>query len=141
MKTKNSRLNLIKEYIKQGQVRTQEELLKYLQSQGFKVTQATVSRDIADIGLTKNGAGYYVLAQDEELRSIFKTMVVDVSKSGNIVLVKTLAAAAQTVARYIDSAEIQGIMGSVAGDDTIFLLIVDDMDSCIVLDKLRDYKS
>lgn len=138
---KRDRLNLIKEYVRYSKVRTQEELLKYLQVQGYDVTQATISRDIADMGLTKNRAGYYALVTDEELRTIFKTLVTAVNHSANIVLVKTLPASAQTVARFLDSADVHGILGSVAGDDTIFLLIAENVPSRAVVKKLLDLKN
>lgn len=142
MKTKSkvNRLNSIKEFVKVSQVRTQEELVKYLQMQGFVVTQATVSRDISELGLTKNSAGIYVLAQDEELKSVFKTLVKQVNSSANIVLVKTVPGAAQTVARFIDNASILGILGSVAGDDTIFLLVNENVPARVVVKKLLAFK-
>lgn len=139
-KTKSDRLNLIKQYIKQANVRTQEQILKYLQVQGYEVTQATVSRDIAELSLKKNNAGYYVLAEDEELRTIFRTLVVQVTSSANIVLVKTVGGAAQTVARFVDSAAIHGILGSVAGDDTIFLLVAENVPSRAVVNKMLALK-
>lgn len=138
---KSRRLELVRQHIKQVKIKTQEQILRFLQIQGFDVTQATVSRDIADLGLTKNKNGFYVLAKDEELRSIFKTLVTDISYSGNIVLVKTIEAAAQTVAKFVDSANINGIMGSVAGDDTIFFLVMENIPSRVVVKKLQELKT
>ncbi|TET52658.1 MAG: ArgR family transcriptional regulator [Actinobacteria bacterium] len=142
MKTssKQERINLIKEFIKHKEVRTQEELLNYLESQGLQVTQATVSRDVSEVGLQKKGTGYYVLAEEIELKSIFKTLVKKINSSMNIVLVSTVAGAAQTVARYIDSAKISGVLGSVAGDDTIFLLVSENVPARAVVKKLKAFK-
>jgi transcriptional regulator of arginine metabolism len=137
---KESRHNLIKKYIKHSKVRSQEELVKHLQLSGFAVTQATISRDIADLGLIKTKGGFYALAEDEELKSIFQTLVKEVKYSGNMVVVNTLPAAAQTVARYIDSASVSEVLGSVAGDDAIFLLITEDVSAKKVADKLLGYK-
>ena len=137
---KEKRLNLIKDFIKAKKVRTQEELVNFLQDEGYNVTQATVSRDITDIGLQKSASGHYVLAQEEELRTILKTLVKTVNYSGNIVLVNTLPAAGQTVASYIDKAKITGVLGSVAGDDTIFLLIAENKEANAVVNELQALK-
>ncbi|HDZ86430.1 MAG TPA: ArgR family transcriptional regulator [Actinobacteria bacterium] len=104
------------------------------------MTQATVSRDVADIGLKKNSAGNYVLAQEEELKTILKTLVKKVTYSANIVLINTLPAAGQTVASYLDKAKLDGVMGSVAGDDTIFLLVAEDHDAETITIELRALK-
>ena len=142
MKTKSraNRLSLIKNYIQENNIRTQEELVNYLEHESFEVTQATVSRDITDIGLKKNGEGFYVLAEEEELKTIFKTLVKRVSSSGNIVVVTTMPGAGQTVASYIDSSPITEVLGSVDGDDTIFLLVAENESSKTIANKLMAFK-
>jgi len=139
-KTKVDRHNLIREYIKGSKVRSQEELVDYLQEKGFAVTQATVSRDIAELSLVKNGDGFYVMAEDEELKNIFQSLVKTVKYSGNIVVINTLPAAAQTVARYIDKAAISGVLGSVAGDDTIFVLIAENVSNKAMVKNFQELK-
>jgi len=139
-KTKENRHNLIRDYIKGSKVRSQEELVSHLQKKGFAVTQATVSRDIAELGLVKSGAGFYALAEDEELNNIFQSLVKTVKYSGNIVVINTMPAAAQTVARYIDKAAVSGIMGSVAGDDTIFVLIAESVSNKAIVKKFQELK-
>ncbi len=138
--SKEQRLDLIRDFIKENKVRTQEELVVFLQSRGYNMTQATVSRDVADIGLKKNSAGNYVLAQEEELKTILKTLVKKVTYSANIVLINTLPAAGQTVASYLDKSKLDGVMGSVAGDDTIFLLVAEDHDAETITIELRALK-
>lgn len=139
-KNKIDRHNLIKEHIRASKIRSQEELVIYLKKRGFKVTQATISRDIGDLGLVKDEAGFYVLAEEAQLKNIFQTLVKEVRHSGNIVVINTLPASAQTVARYIDSASILSVLATVAGDDTIFLLIDEKIASKKVAKDLLGYK-
>lgn len=121
MKSKEERQNLIKELVESNKVKTQTGLVKSLQKKGFKVTQATVSRDIKEMGLVRDSFGYKS-AEEKQLEDVFR-WVKEIKLSGNLAIILTNPGAAQTVALSIDKADIEGIIGSVAGDDTIFLAL------------------
>ena len=120
--------------IRDGAVHSQEELQHRLQRRGIDVAQPTLSRDLKDLGLAKSAAGYVVpgveaLAADGELRArreerlerALREWVLGVATAGNLVVLKTPPAAAHPVARALDEAALEGVVGTIAGDDTIFL--------------------
>lgn len=124
---------IIMDIIAQQRVGTQEELCEILRKRGFHVTQATVSRDIKELKLVKiaDSSGYRYALPDgtgnrsslERMQRIFKDTVVACDASENIVVIKTLPGAAQSVASVIDSCENNEILGTVAGDDTILVVV------------------
>lgn len=130
---KNARQEKIIELIDKNIVETQEELSELLRESGFRVTQATVSRDIRELKLVKavssNGTSRYSHVKETHDRkaSIQKNLLAaSVSKvdfAGNITVVKTIAGMAQGAAAAIDAMHFDGIVGSVAGDDTIIVVM------------------
>jgi transcriptional regulator of arginine metabolism len=139
MSDKAERHELIKKLIEEENVKTQEELVKRLKENGFKVTQATVSRDVNEIGLVRDDSGYKS-AEEKALEDVFR-WVNDIKKTGsNLIVTLTEPGTAQTVALAIDKANINGIIGSVAGDDTIFLAVEEDRAQNIMglLENLKD---
>ncbi|MGF7185802.1 transcriptional regulator of arginine metabolism [Desulfitispora alkaliphila] len=132
---KQKRQRNILDIIEEKAVETQDELTQELCNRGIIVTQATVSRDIKEMGLVKvpkGGDKYcYALPNDKSLSSadqrrlerLFKDSVIDLNYSENIILVKTYPGAAPSVASALDYSDISEIIGSVAGDDTILLVI------------------
>ena len=125
----NRRLRIL-ELIKKFSVGKQEQLVDLLNAEGFNVTQATVSRDINELGLKKvkeNGVFRYVQTTrnydsgDDKTASIFKQTVNSVVANGNLVIIKTLAGSANAVCAIIDSFELEGVFGTIAGDDCIFV--------------------
>lgn len=131
---KTNRHHKIIEIIQRKPVETQEDLAEALKSEGFKVTQATVSRDIKELRLVKIASGnnrYRYAVADEKLvtgnhfkkRRLFKDSVVNIDASENIIVVKTSPGAAQAVGLIIDNEGLDEIIGSVAGDDTILVII------------------
>ncbi len=130
---KYQRQSKILEIIEKKEVETQEELTEFLKNSGFMVTQATVSRDIKELRLVKamckNGKYCYSTVHHQEtiisdrFKKLFKDAVLSVDSAGNTIVLKTLAGAANAAAAAIDSLDIEGIVGSLAGDDTIFVLI------------------
>ena len=127
MARRNARIDLIREFVRSGRIRTQSELVDLLAERGLEVTQATVSRDIAEMGLQKReGGGYYVLPEDIFVRRMVKELVSEVVPAQNLVVVKASSGAAQGVAAALDGAELEGIIGSIAGDDTIMLITADN---------------
>ena len=131
---KARRQKKIQELITNEHIRTQEELVSRLIQEGFNVTQATVSRDIKEMGLVKiagsNDEYRYALQGEmnyagnhERLKRLWKDVVVSVDSSENIIAVKTIPGNAQALASLIDNSGIKEIIGTVAGDDTIFVLV------------------
>ncbi len=119
--------------ISNRRISTQEELCQILKDSGYDVTQATVSRDVKELQLIKipDSQGYYyalpdnspILNSHERMRRLFKDSVISIDYSENIVVIKTLPGAAQSIASLIDSAELENVLGTVAGDDTIFIVV------------------
>ncbi len=143
---KISRQSKIIELIHRYNVETQEELSALLKEAGYKVTQATISRDIRDLRLTKvteNGISKYkVLNQAdndlsqkyiETLRNGFIFM--DIAQ--NIIVIKTVSGMAMAVAASIDSMDIPGIVGCIAGDDTIMCVVRSEEETPSVMDNLN----
>ena len=133
MKTKQNRQGLILDIISENTVETQEQLIEKLAEAGYPVTQATISRDIRELRLTKVACGFgvykYVVSTQEshshsaKYLNILKETVTSVDHAGNIVVVKTYAGMAQAAAAALDSMGWTEIIGSIAGDDTIMLVV------------------
>ena len=130
---KTQRHSTILSIIGQENIETQEDLIKRLHEEGFNVTQATVSRDIRELKLTKvmgnEGRYRYIVPGGKDssgqyvYSSALTASIVSVDSSMNLVVIRTYPGMAQAVAAGIDSMEQPGFMGSVAGDDTIFLAV------------------
>lgn len=126
---KSSRQEKILELINNNDIYTQEELISLLKNEGFDVTQATISRDIRELRLIKNTADGGKYKSDikiegnlkENLFNLIVTYVLSVETAMNLVVIKTNAGMAQAVCANIDSMDNSDIIGTVAGDDTIFL--------------------
>jgi len=140
MRKRQERQEAIRRIVRGERVRTQRALVDRLKEAGFDCTQATVSRDITEMGLRKLPEGVYVLAEDLHLQRMVRDLVKDVGRSGNLVLVKAQSGTAPGVAAALDAAELDGILGSVSGDDTI-LVVMDNEDAgekiVETLDKFR----
>lgn len=127
-KKRNGRQDAIREIVRNENVRTQRMLVDELKTFGFDCTQATVSRDIADMGLRKLPEGVYVLAEDLHLQRMVSELVVEVVRTGNLVLVKAQPGTASGIAAAIDAAELPAVLGSLAGNDTILVVARTDDD-------------
>lgn len=144
---KYSRHSKILDIIENYEVETQEELSFYLKNAGFNVTQATVSRDIKELRLikvlTKNGKYKYSTIKQQEsgiserFIKLFKDSVLSIDSSGNIIVIKTLIGAANAACAAIDAIDSKDIIGTIAGDDTLFLLVKDGMDVNEVIEKFK----
>lgn len=148
MKTK--RQTKILELIRENNIETQSDLLEKLKVEGFKVTQATVSRDIKEMRLIKvlgNDGVYKYSAEtipqsDEKSHSyLFVTAVISVEYSRNIVVIKTKTGMAQAVCAYLDSRSRLGVLGSIAGDDTIFVVTRTDSVSVSLVADIKKLMS
>lgn len=122
MKRRNNRQDAIREIVRDKSIRTQRVLVQELEAAGFTCTQATVSRDIADMGLCKLPEGIYVLAEDLHLQRMVSELVNDVARSENLVLVKAQPGTAPGIAAAIDAADLPYVVGSIAGNDTILVV-------------------
>lgn len=127
-KQRNQRQNAIREIVRDKGIRTQRELADELRALGLDCTQATVSRDIADMGLEKLPEGIYVLAEDLYLQRMVSELVQSVVRTGNLVLIKARPGTAPGVADAIDAAELSHAVGSIAGDDTVLVITRTDRD-------------
>lgn len=125
-KKRNGRQDAIREIVRNKDVRTQRMLVEELKASGFDCTQATVSRDIADMGLRKLPEGVYVLAEDLHLQRMVSELVIDVLRANNLVLVKAQPGTASGIAAAIDAAELSDVLGSLAGNDTILVIAKSD---------------
>lgn len=128
------RQNKIIEIIKKYEVETQEMLAKLLEDSGFKVTQATISRDIKELQLIKSqtadGKYKYFVGDTIENKpindrfiKIFRETVQSINSSGNIIVLKTLSGCGNAAGEAIDNLNLKNIIGSLAGDNTLFLVI------------------
>lgn len=121
-KKRNGRQDAIRDIVRNKDVRTQRMLVDELKACGFDCTQATVSRDIADMGLRKLPEGVYVLAEDLHFQRMVSELVVDVQRTENLVLVKAQPGTASGIAAAVDAAELPDVLGSLAGNDTILVI-------------------
>ena len=143
---KKNRHGKIVELIEAYNIETQDELAEKLKAAGFQVTQATVSRDIRELKLSKVPTGdgkqkYVILRQDDShlgdkyirvLRDGFMSM----DMAQNILVIKTVAGMAMAVAAAVDAMKFKEIVGSIAGDDTIMMAVRTVEDTHIVMDKI-----
>ena len=144
---KLSRQTKIVEIIRKYNVETQEELVEYLQNAGFIVTQATISRDIKELRLTKipteDGRFKYAFHQgddtvkNEKFVRVFRDAFVSMEKAQNILVIKTVSGMAMAAATALDSLEIEGMVGCIAGDDTIMVAVRTTDDTVRLMDKIH----
>jgi transcriptional regulator of arginine metabolism len=114
--------------IEEGDISNQAELVTQLRQQGYDVTQATVSRDLGAMGVLKHGGHYRFrrpLHADTHLQHTLNEYVWTFACSGNLVVLKTPPGAAPVVGAAIDAAQLEGVLGTVAGDDTVLLISAD----------------
>lgn len=135
------------ELINHNEIETQEALAEALRKEGYLVTQATVSRDIKDLGLIKvmtanKGYKYAQPASTEQKNSgkmlnLFRDSVVSIDFAGNLIVIKTIAGGANTAAGLVDKLNFTEVIGCVAGDDAILVVIKDANKVTDIVDKLK----
>lgn len=133
MKDRSARLRVIRRLIKNDRIESQESLLSRLEGEGFTLTQATLSRDLKllKVGKVSDGSrSVYALPDEDTHRESLKNYLRDIKRgwismdfSGNIAVVSTLAGHANSVAFALDRMEIPEVLGTVAGDDTVILVL------------------
>ena len=144
---KLERHSKIVELIGKYEIETQDELAEHLNQAGFRVTQATVSRDIRELKLTKmqgeNGKQRYVVMHsqgnfsDKYIR-LLRDGFLSMDMAQNILVLKTVSGMAMAVAAAVDAMKFKEIVGSIAGDDTIMMAVRSVEDTRIVMDKIRE---
>lgn len=144
---KIERQSKILQLINESDIETQEELAKRLFENGLIVTQATISRDIRDLKLTKvtteNGRQKYVVLPDKESNlsekfiRVFRDGFVSMDRSESIIVIKTLTGMAMAVAAAIDAMSFKDVVGCIAGDDTIFCAVRSEANTVNVMEKLN----
>ena len=134
---KRVRQGAVRDIVASRPVRTQQDLAAALAERGFRTTQATVSRDVAELGLVKEvreGVAVYALpprprepeaTAEERLRGLLRDLPVEVRESGNLLIVRTLPGSAHAIAATLDRMRWNEVAGSIAGDDTVFIACPD----------------
>ncbi len=135
---KKARQQAIADVVQTRRLRTQRELVAALQDKGFRVTQATVSRDITEMGLVKvrvDGALVYALPSaeaavelggEQRLSQLLRDLPIEVRRSGTMLVIRAVPGTAHAIAAAIDRAQWKGVLGTIAGDDTLFVACTDD---------------
>lgn len=141
---KKERLARIKELVLEYDITTQDKLVEILNKDGYNVTQATVSRDIKKLGLVKSfegGVNKYVLKKHSDTSDhslILKNTILTVKSAQNLVIIKCKAGMANAVCVYIDALELHGLVGTLAGDDTIFIAASDSISAEQIRENIVD---
>ena len=148
---KHTRLEVVKMIVSSQELSTQEELLRELERSGFPSTQATLSRDLRQLriakGLNEEGQQVYMLPEQRRYQRVSDTHMtvqqlnrrgtLSVKFSGNMAVLRTPPGHASHVAYDIDNAQLQEVLGTVAGDDTIFIVLAEDADKQMFLNRLN----
>ena len=151
MKIKNSRMEALKMLISSNELGSQEEVLQALKREGFKITQATLSRDLKQLKVAKaasmNGKYVYVLPNETMYKRVHKPLsaiemtrtpgFISINYSGNIGVIKTRPGYASSIAYNIDNSSIPEILGTIAGDDTIFIVMKEGSHQDTLTDTLN----
>jgi transcriptional regulator of arginine metabolism len=134
---KQLRQRAIRDLVEQRPIRTQQELAAALRERGFRTTQATISRDVAELGLIKagrSGTQAYAIpprlreadtSGEDRIRTLLRDMPVEVREAGTMLVLKTLPGSAHPLAAALDRARWTEVVGSLAGDDTVFVAFAD----------------
>ncbi len=145
MSGKKARQARILELVREKALTSQQELARHLRMQGLRATQSTLSRDIREIGLVKARGSYQVSPQslvvpEERLvRRTFRDLLVKVACSGNIVMVKTPPGNGHSMGAVLDAAQWPEVLGTVAGDDTVFMLLKNVRSGSRVIRRIEEY--
>lgn len=128
MAQKRDRQELIKDLLSRNEISNQEQLQDLLATEGVATTQATLSRDLRDIGAMKGPNGYSVAMENAEsrpevqaLRETLQSELVRIDRGGTMLVIQTRAGEARRMAEEIDQTDLPGVLGTIAGDDTVFL--------------------
>lgn len=145
---KRQRHEVVVDLINRYDIETQEELAAYLKEEGFEVTQATVSRDIRELKLSKiatgNGKQKYIILKNDDSHlgdkyiRVLRDGFVSMNMAQNILVIKTVQGMAMAVAAALDAMKFPEIVGCIAGDDTIMAAIKSTDETKVVIDKINE---
>ena len=147
MISKKARQARILETIGKRTIRSQEELSSFLAKEGVDATQATLSRDVRELGLIKVRGNYQSPGEvpagpsTDNLRSAFKQFVIRTGISDNIVMIKTSPGNAHSIGAVLDAAQWPEVLGTVAGDDTVFVLLRNSRSGKKLLGRIQEYST
>ena len=133
----DARRDAIRTLVRNESIRTQRELADRLRELGYDCTQATISRDITELRLEKPAGSCYMLPEDMRFQRIIHELVTSAVAAMNIVVVKTMSGSANAVAEVLDTSKFEGLLGTVAGDNTIMIVTDDPEHAQNLTDKLN----
>lgn len=149
MMHRNARQQKILEIISVKEIDTQEELCEELNRLNFNVTQATISRDIKELKLYKISGTtkkykYACLESDDDsvrgkMKTLFRECVQTISYANNIIVIKTMRGNGSSAGMFVDSLQLKEIIGSVAGDDTLLIVVDSNENTKLIADRLKEY--
>jgi transcriptional regulator of arginine metabolism len=147
--TKHQRQHRIAKMLEAGPVTNQAQLVELLADEGIEATQTTVSRDLEELGAVKvrlpGGDSAYALAElptqqivpSEQLRRVLGEWVVEMVPSGNLIVLRTPPGCAHVVASALDRSGLAGLLGTVAGDDTVLLVVAEEHGAAALIERLQ----
>ena len=148
--TKHQRQHRITKILESRPVTNQAQLVDLLAAEGVEATQTTVSRDLEELGALKvrlpGGDSAYALAElptqqivpSDHLRRVLGEWVVELASSGNLVILRTPPGCAHVVASALDRSAMSGLLGTVAGDDTVLVVVAEDVGGRAMVERLQD---
>jgi transcriptional regulator of arginine metabolism len=148
---KSQRQHRVSRLVADHGVSSQAQLVDLLAAEGVAATQATVSRDLDDLGAVKvrvaGGETVYAIpefpmsqrAPEDHLRRVLGEWVVDVAHSSNLVVLRTPPGSAHVVGSALDRTGVAGVLGTVAGDDTLIVVVAEEVGGEVVAKRMRDY--
>jgi transcriptional regulator of arginine metabolism len=143
--SKAIRQRRILELVTEVPIQSQDELRRSLVKAGFQVTQATLSRDVSELGLVKTPEGYMSPSEDDaatrilpSLERLLREFVVDVRAAGNLLVLKTAPGAAQPVAAALDGEGWPELLGTIGGDDTILVITPTQREGKVITERIRE---
>lgn len=144
MPTRSERRAIVRELIATREVSSQGELVALLAERGIEATQATVSRDLEDLGIDKirgaDGRASYALPAPGGLAQLLRQFVLGIDSSGNLAVVRTPPGAAGAVASAIDAESLDGVLATVQGDDTLLVVAREGLPGRALADRLLAIK-
>jgi transcriptional regulator of arginine metabolism len=143
--SKLMRQNVIRKVVQHGEMTSQDDLRRALLRRGLRVTQATLSRDLHELGVVKTGDGYALAPRDSidspalpTLERLVREFVREVRRAQNQVVLKTTVGSAQPVAAAIDAEEWPEVIGTIGGDDTILIISPDNDDAARLATSIQE---
>lgn len=146
---RNARQATILDIISKKDIETQEELCAELNKLNFNVTQATISRDIKDLklykvaGTTKKYKYAYIEGEGDvvtnKMRNLFRECVQSINYANNIIVIKAMRGNVSTAGAFVDPLQFSEIIGSVAGDDTVLIVVDSNENTSVLVDRLKEY--